>query len=151
MKKFIPILTVAAALLSACESKTTKTDAKLTSEINPKDSVQCYQYIKDRDTAALTLNIDDDKVTGSLSYNLFEKDKNNGVIAGIIKGDTIIADYSFQSEGTTSIRQVAWVKKDNQLLEGYGEVVEVDGKTEFKDQSKLSFEKAIIFTKINCK
>lgn len=153
MKKLIPILTLAAAFFASCQSESTKSDSADTS-MNTKEngnSSQCYQSIENRDTASVTLNIQDDKVTGSLSYNLFEKDKNNGVIAGIVKGDTIIADYTFQSEGTTSIRQVAWLKQDNQLIEGFGDVEEVEGRTQFKSIEKLNFGKSMVFTKTDCK
>jgi len=155
MKKLLSILTIAAVFMVACESKTTTsttTDSTMNSSTETQTgSAQCFQYIKNRDTADLTLNIEDEKVTGSLSYNLFEKDKNNGVIAGIVKGDTIIADYTFQSEGTTSIRQVAWLKQNDQLIEGFGDVEEVDGKINFKNTRKLTFGKAMIFSKTDCK
>ncbi|RZK16174.1 MAG: hypothetical protein EOO86_15385 [Pedobacter sp.] len=153
MKKLIPFLTLAVAFFASCQSKSTTSDTADTSigSTETANSSLCYQSIKNRDTASVTLNIEDDKVTGSLTYNLFEKDKNNGVIAGIIKGDTIIADYTFQSEGTTSIRQVAWLKQSDQLIEGFGDVEEVDGKTQFKNIGKLSFGKSMVFTKTDCK
>ncbi|RDC55052.1 hypothetical protein DU508_18030 [Pedobacter chinensis] len=155
MKKLIPILTIATVFMVACESKTTTTattDSTINSSTETQTgSAQCFQYVKNRDTAGLTLNIEDEKVTGSLSYNLFEKDKNKGVIAGIVKGDTIIADYTFQSEGITSIRQVAWLRQNDQLIEGFGDVEEVDGKTKFKNIGKLTFGKSTIFSKTNCK
>jgi len=153
MKKIISALTIAAALFTACQSKNTSSDDADTTAMSaePANTSQCYQSIKNRDTASITLNIEDDKVTGALNYNLFEKDKNAGVIAGIVKGDTIIADYTFQSEGTTSIRQVVWLKKENQLIEGFGDVEEVDGKTQFKDQNKINFDKSMVFNQIDCK
>jgi len=154
MKKLIPTLSIAVCLMAACQSKNTNSDAGDSTSANSKEidqSKQCYQSIKNRDTANLSLNMEDEKVTGSLSYNLFEKDKNNGVISGIVKGDTIIADYTFQSEGTTSTRQVVWLKQNNQLVEGFGDVEEVDGKTQFKDLGKLGFGKSLVFNKIDCK
>ncbi|MET0574110.1 MAG: hypothetical protein ABWZ79_22010 [Pedobacter agri] len=155
MKKISPFFAIVLALFAACQSKTSQSNSDDSTALNTTDSAakapMCYQSINNRDTAALTLNIDNEKVTGSLSYNIFEKDKNTGVIAGIVKGDTIIADYTFQSEGTTSIRQVAWLKQDNQLIEGFGDVAEVNGKTQFKDVKKLSFSKSMIFQPIDCK
>ncbi|WP_316796730.1 hypothetical protein [Pedobacter agri] len=154
MKKLIPSLCVAVTLMMACQSKNTSSgtgDSTTTTSSEDITSTQCYQSIKNRDTATVSLNIENEKVTGSLSYNLFEKDKNNGVVAGIVKGDTIIADYTFQSEGSTSIRQVAWLKQNNQLIEGFGDVEEVDGKTKFKDLGKLNFDKSLVFSKIDCK
>jgi len=152
MKKLIPIFTLATAVLLSCQSKSSDSEnADSTSNTNETETAQCYSYTANRDTASLTLNFENDKVTGSLAYSLYEKDKNNGVVAGIVKGDTILADYTFQAEGTTSIRQVAWLKRNNQLLEGFGEVEEVDGKTQFKNVKKLNFGKSMVFTKTDCK
>nr|GFC68635.1 hypothetical protein [Tanacetum cinerariifolium] len=35
-------------------------------------------------------------------------------------GDTLVADYTFQSEGTTSIRQVVFLRRDIGFIEGFG-------------------------------
>ncbi|WP_293786089.1 hypothetical protein [uncultured Pedobacter sp.] len=157
MKNIIPILGAAALLMSSCQGGTAKkTQAKIDSTIVANaavttDSVQCYQYIKNRDTATLSLKTADQKFTGTLGYNLYEKDKNAGTIAGVIKGDTIIANYTFQSEGKTSVREVAFLKKGDQLAEGFGDVQEVNGQTKFKDLSKLKFDGSMTFEKIDCK
>ncbi|SDG93896.1 hypothetical protein SAMN05421827_11370 [Pedobacter terrae] len=157
MKNIIPVLGLATLFMAACQGGTAKrTQAKIDSTIvnnaeTASDSTQCYQYIKNRDTATLSLKTIDNKLTGTLGYNLYEKDKNAGTIAGIVKGDTIIANYIFQSEGKTSIREVAFLKKGNQLAEGFGDVQEVNGESKFKDQSKLKFDGSMTFEKIDCK
>ncbi|WP_406823689.1 hypothetical protein [Pedobacter sp. KACC 23697] len=152
-----PVLGLATLLLAACQGGTAKkTQAKIDSTIvtnaeSAPDSVQCYQYIKNRDTATLSLKSENNKVTGTLGYNLYEKDKNAGTIAGMVKGDTIIANYTFQSEGKTSVREVAFLKKGNQLAEGFGDVQEINGESKFKDLSKLKFDGSMTFEKIDCK
>jgi len=157
MKNIIPILGAAALFMASCQGGTAKkTQAKIdstivTNAVATTDSTQCYQYIKNRDTATLTLKTIDNKLTGTLGYNLYEKDKNAGTIAGVVKGDTIIANYTFQSEGKTSIREVAFLKKGDQLAEGFGDVQEVKGETKFKDLSKLNFDGLMTFGKIDCK
>jgi len=143
--------------MASCQGGTAKkTQAKIDSTIvsnaeSTPDSVQCYQYIKNRDTATLTFTTIDNKLTGTLGYNLYEKDKNAGTIAGLVKGDTLIANYTFQSEGKTSVREVAFLKKGNQLAEGFGDVQEVNGASKFKDLSKLKFDGSMTFEKIDCK
>ncbi|WP_343523136.1 hypothetical protein [Pedobacter sp.] len=157
MKNIIPILGATALFMASCQGGTAKkTQAKIDSTIITNasakpDSILCYQYIKNRDTATLSLKTKDNKVTGTLGYNLYEKDKNAGTITGIIKGDTIIANYIFQSEGKTSIREVAFLKKGDQIAEGFGDVEEVKGETKFKDLSKLKFDGSMNFDKIDCK
>ncbi|WP_316827167.1 hypothetical protein [Pedobacter miscanthi] len=157
MKNIIPVLSLAALFVAACQGGTAKkTQAKIDSTIvtnaeTAPNAIQCYQYIKNRDTATLSLKNEDNKVTGTLGYNLYEKDKNAGTIAGVIKGDTIIASYTFQSEGQTSVREVAFLKKGDQLIEGFGDVQEVKGETKFKDINQLKFEGSMAFGKIECK
>jgi hypothetical protein len=157
MKNLVSILSAGLLFFSACQSKSVKEaksdiDSTITSgNANDISASQCYQYLKNRDSAFLTLKIDGDQFTGALSYNLFEKDKNAGNIAGIIKGDTLIAEYTFQSEGSSSTRQVAWLKQGDKLQEGFAEVEEVDGKTRFKNTSALKFGEALVFSKTSCK
>lgn len=152
MRNIIPLLTIFATTIVACQSNSTKTTATDTKVIETNiNSNQCFQYINKKDTASLNLVIKNDKVNGILSYNLFEKDKNNGTIEGIIKGDTIIADYTFQSEGTTSTREVVWLKKNDELVEGFGDTKEGNGKMKFKNTSNLRFDQSMVFKPIICK
>lgn len=158
MKNIIPAFAVVAvAALASCQGGTAKkTQAKIDSTIisntqPSNDSVYCYQYINNRDTATLSFKQDGKNVSGSLGYNLYEKDRNAGTISGLAKGDTIIADYTFQSEGKKSVREVVWLRKGETLVEGFGDVADSNGKTKFKDINKLSFGDAMIFTKTACK
>jgi len=155
MKNIIPILVI--ALFASCQGGTAKkTQAKIDSTIvsnaaTPQNAVACYQYIKNRDTATLTIKTEGSQVSGSLGYNLYEKDKNSGTFSGLVKGDTIIADYTFHSEGKVSVREIALLKQGDQFLEGFGDVQEINGNVKFKDISKLKFDNSIVFSKIDCK
>ncbi len=79
-------------------------------------------------------------VTGELVYDYFEKDKNTGTIKGEMKGDTLFAEYMFMSEGINSVREVAFLKKGDSWIEGYGDVEEQTGKIVFKNKAALKFE-----------
>jgi len=157
MKNIIPILGFAAVFMASCQGGTAKkTQAKIDSTIVTNttavvDSVQCYQYIKNRDTATLSIKTEDNKLTGTLGYNLYEKDKNAGTITGLVKGDTIITNYTFQSEGQTSVREVVFLKQGDLLKEGFGDVQEVKGEVKYKDLTKLKFDGSMAFSKIDCK
>jgi hypothetical protein len=152
------------AILASCTSENTNKrlndsaaeqiaiDTTFTATRPKKSSSDCYVYIKNRDTASLKLNLEGEELTGELNYNLFEKDSNKGKIAGEMKGDTIIAEYTFDSEGIRSVREVIFVKKDDgNIYEATGEVIEKGGKMVFKDQSALKFDPTMVFTKTNCK
>jgi len=163
MKKSLVLLTGIALLVSACNSSnTTSNDADSTSvtsvdtTLTPAVPAQvkvtdCYIYIKNRDTVKLKLNTENEELTGDLSYNLFEKDSNKGTIAGEIKGDTILAEYTYDSEGMRSTREIVFLKRDGKLYEGFGDVEEKSGKTVFKNRAKLKFEDAIILSLTECK
>ncbi|SHN67044.1 hypothetical protein SAMN05444395_10462 [Flavobacterium fryxellicola] len=90
--------------------------------------------------------------SGKLSYNFYEKDKNEGTLIGVLKGDTLVADYTFMSKGISSVRQVVFLRKGNIYVEGYGDVVEVaSGKVIFKDIKQLKFDGKSVLSKVDCK
>lgn len=126
-------------------------DTTFTATNVKKNSSDCYAYIKNRDTATLQINIEGEELTGDLNYRLFEKDSNKGKIAGEMRGDTVIAEYTFDSEGMRSVREVIFVRKaDGALYEGTGEVMEKGGKTIFKNRSALKFNSGLIFKPTDC-
>lgn len=115
--------------------------------------MECYQAVIEKDTITLSVDVNSvNEFKGELNYSYFEKDKSFGTLLGNVKGDTIFADYKFQSEGVTSIRELAYIKKDaNTYIEGHGEMIETNGKMSFKDKSKIKFDGNIVYNKIDCK
>lgn len=111
----------------------------------------CYQMILKRDTALLNLTVKDTTVTGNLRYNFYEKDRNSGTLKGVLRNDLIFADYAFQSEGMTSVREVVFRIQDNSLLQGFGDLKEQDGKIVFQDKKNLQFQTANPFLKVACR
>ena len=111
----------------------------------------CYQYINNRDTVTLNTVNDNGSISGFLSYSYFEKDKSSGPISGKMEGDLLVADYMFESEGTKSVRQVAFKKEGDSFLEGYGDLEERDGKTYLKNTDSLDFSHSNPLKKIKCK
>ncbi len=155
MKTILYFLTAGAAMLMACsDSKKIKlssdTPPETVTEAMPQQ--ECYTYIKNRDTVTLSITPTDSTVTGNLSYQLFEKDKNTGTVSGKMLGDTILLDYTFQSEGVTSKRQVAYLKLNDTLVEGFADSEEKNNAMVFKNRSDLRFEKTgIVLKKAVCK
>lgn len=111
----------------------------------------CYLYTKGKDSIMANLKIDGQTVSGNLAYKFFEKDKSSGPISGTIKGDTIFADYTFEAEGTQSVREVVFLKTRNDLVEGYADMEERDGKMVFKDKKLLRFDSKTELLLIPCK
>jgi hypothetical protein len=109
---------------------------------------ECYSYNENGSIILLQLSHNKDNINGTLTYGLKEKDSNTGHFVGKIENNILIADYTFQSEGTESVRQVAFQFKDDKLIEGYGEMTE-DG-THFKDIAKLKFDSKMPLSKTVC-
>lgn len=149
MKKIIFVL--ALLVFFSCKRKE---DIEVLSVKIPKSKSEkvneCYQYVSGKDTITARITIDDEKVNGDLAYKFFEKDKSSGPISGIAKGDTLIVEYSFASEGTQSVREVVWLRKNNTLTEGYGDIQDNNGKVTFRDKSALNFTGNLILQKMPC-
>src|SRR4051812_12325347 len=105
------LLLFASVMLMACQTNQPAQKVEEQSTTVPTAQT-CYTYTKNKDTASLSLISTGAIVTGELTYRLFEKDSNTGVLKGEMRGDTLVADYTFNAEGTQSTRQVAFLKKD---------------------------------------
>jgi hypothetical protein len=156
MKKCLLFLMVAA--IAACNSGT---NTNVSADTLPADTdtntmhvqipnMQCFESIKGNDTVYLKLERFPNVVTGNLVYNFQEKDGNTGTIDGMIKGDTLIADYTFISEGQQSVRQVAFLIKDSLATEGYADMKEEKSKMIFKNTASLNFSKGLQLKTIPC-
>ena len=154
MRKYLLIALGFAGLFTACQNNTNEKVAADTltadSTIVPATQQYCYQYIKNGDTATMTMMSSGPITTGELTYKLAEKDSNNGIFEGELHADTLIAEYTFGSEGKESVRQVAFLKKGDQLIEGFGDVEDKNGKMMFKNTATLKFDGAIVFNKVDC-
>ena len=60
----------------------------------------------------------DEEVTGNLNSEYSGKDSNKGTFVGKLNGDKVVVTYTFNSEGKSSSREVAYQIKHNQLIEG---------------------------------
>jgi hypothetical protein len=147
-------LLAASIFLFACKEKTKEAEIKTDKDstaISSNGNKNCYQFINNRDTVTLNTVNQNDSITGYLSYSYFEKDKSSGEISGKMTGDLLVADYVFESEGTTSVRQVAFKKSGDTFLEGYGDLEERDGKTYLKNPESLDYSHSNPLKKIKCR
>ena len=158
MKQLLVLLSAFFIVSCNNESKeegSTTTSATDTVKTEPEMKVQipnmsCYTYVSGKDTIKLKLEKFPNVVTGTLAYLFFEKDKNKGTIDGVMRGDTLVADYTFMSEGKSSVRQVAFIIKDTIVTEGYGTQEEKDGKMAFKYLSAVDFSKGSKLQRVSC-
>ena len=150
---FKPLLFISIIfIVVSCNNRTADTDEEVSAADTVKPAqTDCYQYAHQHDTINLKMINDNGIVTGTLIYNLYEKDKNTGTVKGRMNDNVLIADYSFMSEGMVSTREVAFKKEGNFLVEGYGPVIEKDNKMLFKNKDSLIYNYSIKLTGINCK
>jgi hypothetical protein len=134
------------ALFTSCKSNNSTGEEKPVKMSDP----DCYRFAADRDTVMLSFSTGKDSVAGTLEYNLFQKDKNTGSISGWLKDDLLLADYTFKSEGSSSVRQVAFKKIKGDWVEGYGDTKEENGRVVFVNTDSLEFEPKLALKKVDC-
>ena len=159
MKKFAFILN--AALLVACANNDTEITGDESVHANANDTIVtnaaplvlegCYEMVTRNDTATLNLTLKDTIVTGALNYHWREKDWNDGFIKGVLRDDKIYADYTFKSEGLTSVREVIFKIENGMLVQGFGELTDLNGKIIFVNKDDLQYETIHPFVKVECK
>lgn len=149
MKKTMFLLSMT-TLLFACKKADTipqpNSTPTTTETIIPLE--ECYVYHANGSSVELQFERKGNEIFGTLTYALAEKDKNTGTIKGKLENDILLAEYTFQSEGIESTRQVIFKFKDKQFIEGYGEIT-ADG-THFKDPAKVTFTSTMPLSKADC-
>lgn len=155
MKK-LALLTFAIVAMVACKNNT-KTENQLatkdenTVEKSTEEGILetgCYRYSNDGNDIQIKITAVNENVTGNLKIAYSEKDANQGKFFGTLNGDKLIGTYTFNSEGKESSREVAFLVKDNQLFEGFGDLNQ-DG-TKFKDVNSIKYTSTMPLTKVDC-
>lgn len=142
-------VTLTALFILGCAGKATVVEDPITGDtIVVRDTAKeenphtghCYLAVIGKDSILLNLSVNNNMVTGYLHYRFSEKDKSGGKFIGTIKGDTIFADYQFMAEGMESEREVAFLRNGEELVEGYGDSEERNGRMVFKDHGAIKFD-----------
>lgn len=150
---FLPVFFV--LVMSSC-TNSNKHETKVSEEILLQETVPqtamlktgCYAYQDNTDTVRFEITDIENGIKGKLSYALREKDKNTGTFSGAIDENHLFGVYTFMSEGVESKREVAFMIKDDQLIEGYGDLnSEGNG---FKDKNKIHYTSTMPLSKIDC-
>jgi len=111
----------------------------------------CYQYVKGGDTITMSLAMNANNANGELVYQFDGKDRNEGTFSGTFIGDTLFADYRFNSEGVQSIRETIFLRRGDVLIQGFGDMVEDGNKQSFRLPKQIRFEKELQLVKMDCK
>ncbi|MCF0056269.1 hypothetical protein LXL81_10920 [Dyadobacter sp. CY356] len=153
MKTYFYILFFSCALLLlfACNSGPTQNSA-VNMKTSDKDSTFniCYSSVVKKDTVLLNALMSGDSVRGSLGYKLYEKDHSNGSLLGKMYGDTLKATCTFMVNGSESIQEVIFLRKDSLFIEGISTRKNQDGKIVFAQPEKLHFD-GLVLKHVPCK
>ena len=136
----------------SCEKKTTETvdmqtttpDSIVVPESNePLESSTlqtCYMEATGKDTLFVSLDDNLGTITGKMRYKNFEKDSSIGDVMGTQNGDTLKLSYTFEAEGTTSDREIYFLRKDGNLIEGIGEHKTEGNRDFYANPAQLKYE-----------
>lgn len=150
MKNYLFASLLLTAIFS-CEKKsteivdveTTPPDSMTVPETNePIESStlqSCFVGNTGKDSIYLSLDDNLGTFTGKMRYKNFEKDSSSGDVTGTQNGDTLKLNYTFASEGRTSDREIFFLKKGDQLIEGIGEQNSEGNESVYANPSKLKY------------
>lgn len=147
-------IVITTLFFAACNSQQNKTENKdsvnITGATDSTPATHCYQYIKDKDSVEMKVVYMGNAVSGSMTYKLSGKDRNNGTFSGDMNGSLIVAYYTFFSEGRQSVRQIALKQEKGSLTEGYGYVYTRNDSVLFRNIDSLQFDKGIKLDETPC-
>lgn len=151
MKNYILSASIVITALS-CEKKSTETVSSQTTApdsvtvpesnepVEPSTLQTCYFAANGKDSIFVSLDDNLGTITGKMRYKNFEKDSSFGDVMGTQNGDTIKLSYTFQAEGTTSDREIYFLKKDGGLIEGIGDHKTESNKDLYANPAQLKYE-----------
>ncbi len=154
--KFAISTLILAVLFISCEGKK-ETETKVEGKAAESDAMpaaerkECFRYAVNKDTVTMTLTRNANNASGEMQYNLFEKDGNFGTFSGTFIGDTLYADYTFESEGMKSVREAVFLRKGDKMFQGDGEIIITGDKVTYRNPKALSFGNSIVLEKVECK
>lgn len=151
MKNYILSAFIMITALS-CEKKSSETVSSQTTApdsvtvpesnepIEPSTLQSCYFAANGKDSVFVSLDDNLGTITGKMRYKNFEKDSSSGDVMGTQNGDTIKLSYTFQAEGKTSEREIYFLKKNNELIEGIGDHKTEGNKDFYANPNQLKYQ-----------
>lgn len=146
MKNILIIIFVSLSVI-ACKNEA-DTDESTSNMEKSELEITCYSYASTRDTINMKIEKLAENVSGTLDIAYTEKDKNSGTFLGKMKGDTLSALYTFNSEGMQTTREIIFLVKKEQLLEGHGPL-NAEG-THFENRNSITFSTQMPLALVQC-
>lgn len=149
IKHFLPLSCIC-ILFVCCNNPSEAPKTPVTTAV--VDDSHCFLYNDSSNIISLRVNYRNDSLFGALAYDIEgnEKEDKSGTVKGVWKGDLLVADYTFMSEGVWSVRQVIFKKSGTSLIGAVGEMEDKDGKMVFKNMDALNFNHSIVLHEVDC-
>jgi hypothetical protein len=148
-KNIIIIIVLVIAVIAVLAYKSNHAPAPSTNipgEVTVENISGCYVAMLSKDVYTLHITSQQGEVvSGTLAFKNFEKDSSNGTFSGTYKKGILLADYTFNSEGMQSVRQVIFKKIENGLVEGFGNVTTIGDREVFVDPSTVAYDSNATF------
>jgi len=118
--------------------------------VSSTDFSGCYRKVLKRDTILLQLQQSGDSVSGTMSFDNYQKDSSSGTVKGSVKKDTVVLWYTFFSEGMHSVMEIVLQKTEDGLIRGVGPFESRGDTALFKEHAEIKFDPLQTLQKIDC-
>jgi len=152
------LLMISLAMMAACEDRSENRNSQtdsivVTAPAKPADDAGpvagCYMGVLGRDTFAASLQQNGNIITGTLSFDNYEKDGSKGTVKGELRDNVLKLHYSFASEGMNSVMEVYFKEQDGSLVRGIGEMNTRGDTAYFVDPASIKYDGSSL-KKIDC-
>ena len=150
MNKTFITLCVSALLLS-CDKKPANGSETVTYQdsvtvipetndpVEPSTVQNCYIGTDGKDSVFVSLEDNLGTIIGKMRFKNSENNSSSGTVVGSKNGDTLKLIYTYEAEGSTSDREIFFLKQDGKLAEAIGEYKTEGNKTVYLKTSGLQY------------
>jgi hypothetical protein len=150
MKKLFLFFSLSA--LMACQSNQPEEPVQSQDEAGQSDPEEwCYAMRDGEKMRFLKLGIHGDEVLGTLQNHLPGTSWKSGSVSGSMEGDTLFLRFMYSENGKDTIRQIAFLRQGERLLDGTGPLTENAFGDLVFDRDKLSFSSNDELTRVDCR
>jgi hypothetical protein len=110
----------------------------------------CYRQLVGRDTIDLRLNQSGNSLTGTLSFDNFEKDASSGTVKGEVVNNQAVLWYDFDSEGMHSVMEIIYQPDEGGLVRAVGDMRTQGDTALFTDRTSIRFDRGQTLKKVEC-
>jgi hypothetical protein len=140
------LILIATVFMSCMSPKEEPQEISEEAPSSPENKEFCYAYRAGDEMRIMQYSIESDEVLGFLQNYFPGRDMTNGSISGNLDGDTLFIRFLYQHKQKDTMRQLAFLRQGDHLLEGsgtlmenpFGDMVFDRGLLQFSDEKKLN-------------